>query len=177
MYGRLIVRFMMVTAWAAAVAGPALAHAQQTAKKPNLRAIQQRMGGQQRWWQDEAIATELALTADQIQRLDEMADRGKEQMGPIRQRYFQEYRAFMDTLSDYGSSQDAIQQQRAALEQARTESVTLTVDQILEMRSILTPEQWAELPKLAPRALRIGSVSYRGSGVVTPGQDPDVTDQ
>jgi Spy/CpxP family protein refolding chaperone len=173
MGGRLVARVVVVSMLLATVAGPSLVDAQQRPRKPKIRTLQQRMLGQQMWWHDESAAAAIGLTNEQLERLDEMADRGRAAARPARQRYFQAYRALVEALSRDEVNEESVAKLRLEVTEAWSELISVGMDQLVEMRKILTEDQWAMLPQEAPRALRLGNVTLRGTGVATPEDEPD----
>jgi len=173
MRGRLAYRIVMIGICTGVAAGPLLSTAQQAPKRPNMRSIQQRMAAQQRWWLDESKAADIGLGDEQIERLEEMADRGREQILPARQRYFQSYRALVETLAGNAADNELIAGMRTEVVEAWSEMTSVGVDQLIEMRKILTADQWAKLPEVAPRALRLGNVTLRGSGDLSSKESTD----
>jgi Spy/CpxP family protein refolding chaperone len=169
-------RLVLIGVCAGIAAGPFVAAAQQARSRQDVQSMRQRMVGQQRWWQNESRAAKVGLSDEQIQSLDEMADRGREQIRPVRQRYAQAYRALIDQLASDAADDEAIAQARTALIEAWSEMTSVGVDQLIEMRTILSEEQWEMLPQAAPRALRLGNMTLRGSGVVSPGASSDKED-
>jgi hypothetical protein len=168
---------VLIAICSAVVSSPLLAGAQQA---PDKEAIRKRMqsamrgpSGQQRWWHDESAAEQIGLSDEQIQRLDQMANNGREKIRPARQQYFRAYRSLIETLNVNAGSTEAIGAARAEFLAAWSEVTAVGADQLIEMRSILTDEQWSRLPEVAPRALRIGNVALRGTGVAAPGESKD----
>jgi len=168
MRGRLTLSSIVIGVCAGALAIPFGATAQQTTKRQTVRSLQKRMLRQQAWWKNESTAAEIGLSEEQIQRLDEMADRGRQQVRAVRQRYFAAYRALIEALSSDAASNEIIGEKRGELIETWSALTALGVDQLIEMSEILTEEQWTKLPEVAPRALRLGNVSLRGSGIVGP---------
>jgi Spy/CpxP family protein refolding chaperone len=162
-------RLVLIGVCAGVAAGPLLATAQQARTRQDVQSLRQRMmGQQQRWWKNESRAAKIGLSEEQIQSLDEMADRGREQIRPVRQRYAQAYRSLIDRLASDAVDDEAIAAARTELIEAWSEMTSVGVDQLIEMRTILSEEQWEMLPQVAPRAIRLGNMTLRGSGVVTP---------
>jgi hypothetical protein len=151
----------------AVMVGPSLSPAQQRGNRTRVRTVQQRMSGQQRWWTNEARAKELGLSDQQVADLEEMADLGLEEVQPARQRYFRAYRAFLTALTEYDPDSQEVTDAKAEVVDAWDEMTSVSVDQMIEMRRILSADQWQRLPEVVPRALRIGNLSLRGHGAIT----------
>jgi Spy/CpxP family protein refolding chaperone len=173
MRGRYAYRLVLIVICSAIVSIPPLAGAQQArdkeAMQKKMQSAMRGVRGQQRWWQDESKADQIGLSDEQIQQLDQMADRGRENIRPVRQQYFRAYRSLIETLNEDADNAEAIGAARAEFLAAWSDVTAVGADQLIEMRSILTHEQWSQLPEVAPRALRIGNVALRGSGVANPG--------
>lgn len=149
-----------------AIPSPALAQGQ--AGQPHRRLLNQRvnraLGGQ--WWTDATVSQGLGLSAEQVERLNGMGERFQELGQTYRKEYLQSYRALIEALSDYTTKDEVIYERRQAFEKIRAQLVAMTIDELLEERAILSQEQWAKLPQVAPQALRLGRATYRGGGVV-----------
>lgn len=148
------------------VAGPLLAAAQQRQQQPRVKNVRQRMSGEQRWWKNQAKATELGLSEEQLQKLEEMADLGVENARSARQRYFRAYRGLLTALTEHQPDSPEVAEAKAEAVDAWSAMTSVGIDQMIEMRKILSDEQWQRLPEVVPRALRIGNVSFRGQGTI-----------
>jgi hypothetical protein len=162
MHGHIAVRSVIIGFCVAVAIGPLVATAQQAERTQRGRTMRQGLFRQQQWWKNESVAAELGLTEQQMRQLDEAGERYREQLRSLRPRYTQTYLAFVETLSDHDASEESISQGRAAMAEAWSELMGSSIDQLLEVRSILNAEQWTKLPEVAPRALRLGQTALRG---------------
>jgi Spy/CpxP family protein refolding chaperone len=139
-----------------------MAEAQQTEQQSRSQSSRSRQTRQQRWWRSDQVVAKLMLTNDQIEKLDAIADDYQERLSASRTEYAEAYKVFIEVLGDYEASEEAIAEQRQALEDLRGQQTGMSIDQLLDVRSVLSPEQFAELSEVAPWALRVGQVSTRG---------------
>jgi len=122
----------------------------------------QRGRGQSPWWTNPKVQEQLALSNDQIGQISGIYEKTREarQKASVKQR--QAYRELVVGLGNDGISDQEIGQRLEDVEEAMSESTRATVDLWVQLRGVLSAEQWRELPKASPRTLRLGGMLTRG---------------
>ncbi|MCU0233391.1 MAG: hypothetical protein MUE90_05090 [Thermoanaerobaculales bacterium] len=131
---------------------------------PRMRAMMQRAEQASRWWNRDEVAAKVGVTAGQKSQLDEMADAAVNATKEAARRYAQAYARLMSALSESEPKPDALAAARLELEQANAAVLAASVDRLLAMRGVLSPQQWSTLREVQPAAFQIGQMRLRGSG-------------
>lgn len=124
----------------------------------------------QGWWERETAQTELGLSSNQVKSIDAIEERNRELTQQNRKAQQQAYRQMIRLLTAEAPSEAEIADSRQAIEEAWAKSTRLTVDYWIELRDVLSAEQWELLPQVAPRALQLGGLRTRLMGNITIGE-------
>lgn len=124
-----------------------------------------------KWWKRPRVVEQLQLTADQQQRLEEIFAKNRRQFIDLRadlerrQLDLEELLAKKDAdPKKIGAAADALEQAKARASKARTMMV-------VEMRGVMTEEQWQKIVDAREQWKR-ERVDDRRRGAVPPGQRP-----
>ena len=126
-------------------------------------------GGGKRWWTSTTARQQLALTNDQVERIDALQQAYREQIASIRREEARSLREMVSALDDPNASSGLIEEKRKQLDKAGSIHLRATTDHWISLRQILTTEQWKELPNVAPGVFRMGMMSLR---VRSPAKNP-----
>jgi len=129
-----------------------------------MRAMMQRAEQASRWWNKQDVAAKVGVTAGQKSQLDAIADAAVNTTKEAARSYAQAYARLMSALSASEPKPDAVAAARAELETASSAVLAASVDRLLAMHEVLSPEQWSTLREVQPAAFQIGQARLRGSG-------------
>jgi len=132
--------------------------------QPRMRAMMQRAEQASRWWHKEDVAAKVGVSASQKVQLDAIADAAVNATREAARLYAQAYARLLSALSASETKPDAVAAARVELEKASSAVLGASVDRLLAMREVLSPEQWSTLREVQPAAFQIGQTRLRGSG-------------
>ena len=117
--------------------------------------------GRNKWWTSESVRVQLGLTDEQVERIGELQEEKNKQLSTIRAEVVRAMREVIGALDDPSTSEEILAEKRRDLEDAWALNLQVTIDHWIELRQVLSAEQWKELPNAAPRALRLGMLGLR----------------
>lgn len=113
-------------------------------------ATQSSGSNQARWWQSEPYKKELGLTPDQTRKLEEIFQAAVPNQKPLK-KALDEAEALFERLVEQGDKKTAAEQINRVIA-ARAELMKSHSLMLLEMRFVLTPQQWTKLGALQLKA-------------------------
>jgi Spy/CpxP family protein refolding chaperone len=133
------------------------------------RAFQGRMM-HGRWWNDPKLAQQIGLSADQQKKMDDILQQNRLKLIDLNAT-LQKQETVMHPLMEADQPDEAkILAQIDAIAQARAELEKNNARMLLEIRQVLTPDQWKKLKEL--RAEGPGPRAWRGRDGRGPGGPP-----
>ena len=117
---------------------------------------------QTQWWTSDKVTERLALSVDQMAQIVDIEQGTNAIRQEAARNQRQAYREVILGLAHEDLPEEELEQRVKALEQASIESTRVTVDYWQRLRAVLSQEQWQELPRAAPRVLRLGGMITRG---------------
>jgi Spy/CpxP family protein refolding chaperone len=127
-----------------------------------------------RWWNKARIAEQVGISDQQKATLEAAADQAQERRRAASREFAGSYGNLVNALSAPQVDQSVIEKHRQEIAAASASITAVSVDQLLAVRQILTPEQWTTLRETHPAALTLGQSSLRrvGAGPRTAGAQP-----
>lgn len=123
-----------------------------------------------RWWRDESIVTELGMTDDQIQAVNQLMTSKTGDSTKQRQRERQLSLRYLRALNLDPYDAEMVDRLSKQLIEHLSSEHRRRIESVRALRDVLTKEQWTRLWELAPRALQVGRfVATRGAGVSVKG--------
>ena len=120
-----------------------------------------------RWWRDESIAPELELTDDQIEMIEELMTASAAVASQQRQQERRLGLSYLRVLAQDPYDPDQADRLSERLIEVLGEQHRRRVENVQELRDILTVDQWVKLWELAPHALQVGRFrAARGPGIL-----------
>lgn len=120
-----------------------------------------------RWWRDESIAPELELTDDQIEMIEELMTASAAVASQQRQQERRLGLSYLRVLAQDPYDPDQADRLGERLIEVLEEQHRRRVENVQELRDILTVDQWVKLWELAPHALQVGRFrAARGPGIL-----------
>jgi len=113
------------------------------------------------WWEREGVSEGLNLSAKQVSEIQVLESAKSELIKETRSTEFQTYRSLINAMEDGGTPAEELAQLRQTLEDAWLRHAQVTLDHLMELRKVLTAEQWHQLPEVAPASLRLGMLGVR----------------
>lgn len=137
-------------------------------------ATEKDQGKRKSWYEQKAVQQKLGLTADQVAGITEVEESFGARLVKMNQEKRTSYRGLMSALDAGQLSEDDFEARRTRLEEAYGSHAAVSADRWRALRSILTKDQWRNLPEVAPRALALGyfSIVKRGSVYMGPKGPP-----
>ena len=120
--------------------------------------------GQGKWWQTERYQKELALTADQITRIEAIYQTTAPSLRVQREALDKLERKLSKVLSDSKSDEAMVLEAAERVEAARAELSRTRTLQLFRVRRILTDEQNAKMKELHERDRRERDRKPKGDG-------------
>ncbi len=124
-----------------------------------------RMGG--RWWDNPEMARNLNLQADQIQKMDGIFQQNRPKLIDLHASVQKEEAALEPLLGADAPDETKVLAQIDKVAQARAELEKSNARMLLEIRQVLTTDQWTKL-----KAVRAERMSRGGRGPGGPGNGP-----
>ncbi len=121
------------------------------------------------WWTSTEVQESLSLTPDQVQKIADLEAGKHEAMIAARQDLMKAYRRVVTALDGSAAPSAELADRQQTLEKAWVGYLQVDVNYWMELRGVLTQQQWQQLPNVAPRALRMGMLGVRGRGKVNVG--------
>jgi Spy/CpxP family protein refolding chaperone len=104
-----------------------------------------------KWWQSESMKQELALTADQSVRIEEIFQATRPELTAANERLDALQAELSRTLADENAQEAAVARQIDFVEAARSELSKLRTLMLFRMHRVLTPEQRLKMSTLHDR--------------------------
>ena len=118
-------------------------------------AASQATGSNQgKWWTSDVYKRELSLTADQSRKLEEIFQAAVPNTKPLK-KALDEAEALFERFVEQGDKKSAAEQINRVIA-ARAELMKSHSLMLLEMRFVLTPQQWTKLGKLQQQQQQTG---------------------
>lgn len=138
---------------------------------PGLAGASGKDGGNRKpWYEQETVQEKLELTDDQVTSLAEVETTYGPRLAAMNQEKRTAYRSLVTSLDSDDLTQQEFEAMRARLEAAYGTHAATTGDRWQALRSVLTKQQWRNLPEAAPKALSLGQfgVAKRGGMYMGP---------
>ena len=169
---------LVLTGASFATLGGSLIHAQDSPPPPPMQSSRPpmegafhgrgpdgRMGG--RWWDNPEMAKNLNLQADQIQKMDEIFQQNRLKLIDLHASVQKEEAALDPLLGADTPDETKVLAQIDRVAQARAELEKSNARMLLEIRQVMTGDQWTKL-----KAARAERMSHGGRGPGGPGNGP-----
>lgn len=131
----------------------------------------------QRFWRDDTLVRELALSPKQIDGLESAMTQYLKNLGQARQRVRKAYQRFMVALSQNAVDEETVEAAAKEFREAGSERHRLMTGRLVTLRKILDHEQWLKLRRMRPMAFQIDRFRPAvGSGTARafiPGSKPE----
>jgi Spy/CpxP family protein refolding chaperone len=143
-------------------------------RKQGMQGMMKMADRAARWWNKPQVAEPVGISGQQKARLEAAADQAQEERRAASLEFARCYAQLVNALSGPEIDQSVIGKNRQEIEAASASITAVSVDQLLAVRQILTPEQWTILREVYPAALTLGQTSLRrvGAGPRSAGAQP-----
>jgi len=133
----------------------------------------------QPWWRDADVVAEIGLSDDQLASVELLMADGADVRSTIRRRERRAGLSFLRALSQDPYDPDQVERRADEVVDTLSDVYRHRLDQVRDLREILTHEQWLRLWKVAPQAVQVTrfratlgpTISISGDGQPDPGDD------
>lgn len=157
-----LIALLIATVFGSGLAAPA---------HPQSQKSQGDRGKRMKWWTNETVQQKLELSEEQIASIAELNEAVAADRSEATRSQRKAYHRMITGLADENLSNTEFLRRREDLERIWLHRAQMTIDYWLQLRSLLSTDQWQQLPSVAPRALQFGDTFIRGYGRVTIGGD------
>ncbi len=105
-----------------------------------------------KWWKRPRVAQELALTAEQSEKIEKIFVKARPRLIDLKGDLEKRQLDLQVAMDDKSSSRADVEQKIDAVENARKELQKARAMMILDMKQVLTPDQWKRLMQMREEA-------------------------
>ena len=127
------------------------------------------------WWRNEAVLTELQLTDGQLQAIRELMSTASQEGAQLRQQERRLTVSYLRALAQEPYDPELVGRVSGRLVEVLSVINQDRIENLHNVRDILSQEQWTKLWDIAPRALQIGRFRIIRGPMITVEPDPDAS--
>ncbi len=116
------------------------------------------------WWKNSSTIESMKLTPDQLEKIETIDLKYFEEIRRLRRNERIAVAKLLSALRENEPNKPHIEHSSARFIEIRTNRERVMIDRLIQLRKILTLEQWSQLKELAPVVLQIGSFRAIGEG-------------